>query len=93
MKQWITHVRTVEQSMGNEHKEETRSEKLNLSMKKYLVIIGGCRKGSTIKDEMLTEKRTGGGILPTESNLEKIIGKSLTVNIDEDSILSWDMLE
>lgn len=90
--QWIEHVRIIEESLGSENKMQTRSEKMNATMKKYLVLIGNHKKGDTIKDELLTEKRTGGGILPTEDNIEKIIGKTLAIDIKEESILSWDMI-
>ncbi|MEF8848250.1 MAG: N-acetylneuraminate synthase family protein [Candidatus Thermoplasmatota archaeon] len=93
LKEWINHIRIIEKSLGSEQKFLTCSEKGNLSMKKYLVIGGKHKKGEMIKDEMLTEKRTGRGILPMEENLEKIIGKKLKMDIGQESILTWDMIE
>jgi len=48
-------------------------------------------KGSTIKEEMLTYKRPGTGISPNQ--IEKVIGKKAKTDIQEDEILSYDILE
>ena len=53
--------------------------------------LGKINKGIVITKEMLTYKRPGTGISPTE--IDKIIGKKALVDIEDDTILSFDMFE
>lgn len=48
-------------------------------------------KGTYITEEMLTFKRPGNGISP--SQIADIVGKMARTDIKEDSLLSWGMLE
>ena len=64
-------------------------KKARANARRSVVSKGFIPKGTEITSEMLTYKRPGTGISPTE--VEKIIGKISCKNIDDDTILSWEM--
>ena len=59
--------------------------------RRSLVTVCKVNKGDTITREMLTFKRPGTGISPSE--IENVVGRIAKVNISEDTILQLDMLE
>lgn len=61
-----------------------------LNARRSIVATRNIKKGETITEELITFKRPGTGISPTESH--KVIGKKSTIDIEEDTILQWDML-
>lgn len=91
LKEWMEKVREIEISMGSYKKKITKKEKRNESMRKYLVIAPQ-KAGTVITENMLQTMRTGGGILPINKNLKKIIGKTLKKNIKESKPLTWEMI-
>ena len=92
LKEWIKKIRIMEKTLGNKNKTITDSERKNLSMKK-MIIVKPSKKGTIISHKMLGAKRTGGkGILPLQNNLDKIIGKKLLVNINQETEFSWNLI-
>jgi len=91
LNEWVKSTREISVSLGSYEKKLTNSEKKNLSMRKYVVIIPQ-EKDQIIEEKMLTTMRTGKGILPINENLMKIIGKRLKIKIDKPIPLSWDMI-
>lgn len=65
--------------------------KARSNARRSIVSLGKINKGEVITTEMLTYKRPGTGISPTEIN--NIIGKKAKIDIDDDTILSYDMFE
>ena len=63
-----------------------------MSMKKVLVIKPTV-KGSLIKNSMLIPLRANGKVLPTNTNLKKIIGKKLLKTIYSPSPFTWSMIK
>ncbi|MFR0740824.1 MAG: SAF domain-containing protein [Roseburia sp.] len=58
--------------------------------RRSLVTTCEIAKGTVITREMLTFKRPGTGISP--ERMEEIIGRTLKVDVAEDTILQWSML-
>ena len=48
------------------------------------------KKGEVIKEEYLMAKRPGTGIPPVYTNV--VIGRKVTQDLKEDTILTWDMI-
>ena len=61
-------------------------------MRKILVIKPAI-KGSLITNSMLLSLRANGNVLPTNSNLEKIIGKKLIKTIHSTKPFTWSMIK
>lgn len=59
--------------------------------RRSIVSLGNIKQGTVITKEMLTYKRPGTGISPTEVN--KIIGKRAIKDIEDDTIVSFEMFE
>ena len=89
---FIKKIRILEKSLGNQTKKITNSERKNMSMKKVLVIKPTV-KGSLIKNSMLIPLRANGKVLPTNTNLKKIIGKKLLKTIYSPSPFTWSMIK
>jgi hypothetical protein len=67
------------------------SEKISrLNARRSLVTIRDVKKGETITREMLTFKRPGTGISPSE--IENILGKEILIDIPEDTVLKTKMI-
>ena len=56
-----------------------------------IVSLGKINRGDIVTKEMLTYKRPGTGISPTE--IDKIIGKKSKIDIEDDTILKTEMFE
>lgn len=93
LEEWVNKVRLMEESLGSNKKFITKSEKNNISMKKKIV-ISPAKKGTTLKMDLLNAKRSNTkGILPTEANLKKILGKRLSKDITKERQFSWNMIK
>ena len=57
--------------------------------RRSIVAVGDIAKGMVIKREMLTFKRPGSGISPSE--IETVIGKTAAVDIKDDTIITREM--
>lgn len=89
---FVKNIREVEKTIGSSEKFITEGEKKNLTMRKYLVIAPQ-KEGEIITESMLRTLRTGDGVLPTQKNLQKIIGKKLKKNVDKLSPFDWKMIK
>lgn len=65
--------------------------KARSNARRSIVSLGNIEKGQKIEKSMLTYKRPGTGISPTD--IDKIIGKTAKLDINDDTILSYDMFE
>lgn len=66
-------------------------EKARMNARRSIVSLGKISKGAVIQANMLTSKRPGTGISPTEIN--SVIGKTAKIDIEDDTILNYDMFE
>lgn len=65
--------------------------KARQNARRSIVANGDIQKGQVIQKGMLTYKRPGTGISP--SDIDKIIGKKAIIDIKDDTILKYDMFE
>jgi len=92
LKDWIKKIRIMEQSLGSDIKKITHSELKNLSMRKLLV-IKPASKGTKISLKHLTAMRGKTGILPLQSNIDKILGKKLSRDVKKNQEFSWNLIK
>ncbi len=59
--------------------------------RRSLISAGALPKGSVLSEKNIVCKRPGTGISP--SDIDKATGKTLTRDVDEDCVLTWDMLD
>ncbi len=92
LKEWVKKIRIMEKSMGDKNKNITNSEKENLTMRK-LLLIKPIRRGTIITRKSLSAKRVdGNGVLALQDNLDKIIGKKLLKNVNQERKFSWNLI-
>ena len=83
-------VRIVEASMGDGRKQPNASEANTAAVaRKSLVAARDIHAGATITEDLVAIKRPGSGLPP--SMLPHVVGRSLRVDIDEDTLFSLEM--
>jgi sialic acid synthase SpsE len=93
LKELVAHVRDVEVALGDGRKRgPSEEEAVEMYAKARRSVVAACAipAGTTITRPMLTIKRPGHGIRP--KFVETLVGRVARVEIDEDDILTWDML-
>lgn len=65
--------------------------KARTNARRSIVSLGRIERGATIQKDMLTFKRPGTGISP--SKIDTIVGKKAKIEIEDDTILNYDMFE
>ena len=91
LKQMVNAIRNTENALGLPIKKHTEAEEeMYMLGRRSLVAACFIPKGTIITKEMIAVKRPGYGI-PTEM-MGVIIGRSAKVDIDEDDILTWEMV-
>lgn len=84
-------VRIANAVLGNGVKQPVACELDNLPLiRKSLVAARALAKGTRLTADMLEIKRPEGGIVPAD--LSKILGQTLTADLDEDQPLCWGHL-
>ena len=58
--------------------------------RRSLVLTRDMKAGEIIKKEDIMPKRPGTGIAPIYADI--VIGRSVKMNLQEDTILTWDMI-
>lgn len=87
----VNGVRIVEASLGSGRKEPSDSEaNTALVARKSLVAAQDIPAGSTITGDLIAIKRPGAGLLP--SMLPYVVGRSVRVDIAEDTLITLEML-
>lgn len=89
----VRQVRDVEAAMGDGMKRgPTPEESVEMYAKarRSLVAAVAIPTGTRITRKMLTVKRPGHGIKP--KFVDAVVGRTATVDIDEDEILTWEMV-
>jgi N,N'-diacetyllegionaminate synthase len=88
LKALVRGVRTANVSLGDGVKRPTPCEAPNLDLiRKSIVIVGDQKKGTRLTRQMLDMKRPAGGALPADLN--KIIGRTLAVDVEDDAPVRW----
>jgi sialic acid synthase SpsE len=93
LKELVAHVRDVEAALGDGRKRGPSDEEaVEMYAKARRSVVATCRiaAGTTITREMLTTKRPGHGILP--KFIDALVGRIAAVDIDEDEVLTWEMV-
>jgi N-acetylneuraminate synthase len=85
----VEFIRSIRGSYEIKHLESEAASRQNA--RRSLVSNIDIKAGEVITKEMLTFKRPGTGISPTE--IDTLIGKTAKVDIQEDTILQYDMFE
>jgi N,N'-diacetyllegionaminate synthase len=87
----IKAIRNIELALGSNCKVLTTSESENLHIARRSIHISkNMKKGEVIRELDLSIKRPGSGISPMFLN--KVIGKKLSKDVEEDHLLTWDDL-
>lgn len=89
----VAGIRTAEQAMGDGLKTgpipEESEEMFDLARRSVVAAVP-IPRGTLITREMLTVKRPGWGIRP--KHIELVLGREAKVDIDEDEVLTWEMV-
>jgi N-acetylneuraminate synthase len=89
IKEGLEFIKTIR---GNEQKKCLDSEMISrMNARRSIVVNTNIKAGTIITKEMITFKRPGIGISPSEVN--NVIGKTAKVDINEDTILQYEMLD
>jgi N,N'-diacetyllegionaminate synthase len=87
-KKLITNIRLIEKMMGDGKKICQKSELDNrINARRSITAIKEIKKGTQIKEDMISMKRPATGIEP--KFMKKIIGKITTKNIKADYSINW----
>jgi len=92
LKNMVNAIRNIELAIsGSGIKEPSKSEKPNIIVaRKSIHLKRNLKAGELLKMKDLIMKRPGDGISPMD--YESIIGKTLNVDLEEDSKLTWQVL-
>jgi sialic acid synthase SpsE len=89
----VAGVREAQAALGNGRKEgpspEEREEMYTLG-RRSLIAVMDLAAGTVLERAMITTKRPGWGIPP--KHLDWVLGRPLKVDVEEDEILTWDMV-
>lgn len=87
-----TNIGFLSQINGMKNKQPSIYESSAIrSSRKSIVAVKDIKKGDVITSELLTFKRPGIGIPPYK--IDDVIGKTALVDITEDTLMDFDMLE
>jgi N,N'-diacetyllegionaminate synthase len=92
LKDMVRHIREVETALGDGLKLGPAPEEQEMHQKarRSLVAARAIGKGTVIDRSMIAIKRPGFGIRPKLIDL--LIGRVAKVDIDEDTVLTWDLV-
>ena len=89
----VAGVRDAQVALGDGRKDgpgPEESEEMYRLARRSLIATRDLPEGTVLEPDMLTVKRPGYGIAP--KHLEEVVGRRLTVGVEEDDILTWEML-
>ncbi|MHA1344308.1 MAG: N-acetylneuraminate synthase family protein, partial [Promethearchaeota archaeon] len=92
LKEWVINIRKIEKMLGSYDKFPSDTEKETSKIaRRSVVSLRNLKKGDIIREENITTKRPGTGIPPNQ--FYNIIGKKVSRDISENSIIKWDDIE
>jgi sialic acid synthase SpsE len=89
----VAGIRDAQAALGDGVKDgpgPEESEEMYRLARRSLIVTRDLARGTVLEPEMLTVKRPGYGIAP--KHLDEVIGRKLAVDVEEDDILTWEML-
>ena len=87
----IANFRWIDQILGNEEKTVLDCERIPREQaRRSLVLTRKMKAGEVICKEDLIPKRPGTGISP--KYLDIVLGRTVKMDLEEDTILTWDMI-
>jgi len=89
----VTHIRDTEAALGDGVKRgpsEEESQEMYAKGRRSVVAAVAIPRGTAITAEMLTVKRPGHGVKP--KFLELLVGRLARTDIEEDDVVTWDMV-
>lgn len=90
-KKAIANFKWIDSVLGSAEKTVLECETIpRREARRSLVLVKDLKRGEIIKAEDLMAKRPGTGISPQYSNI--IIGRKVTRDLKEDTVLTWDMI-
>ena len=92
LKEMVRQIRDVEAAMGDGLKlgPSPEEQEMYLKARRSLVAARAIPKGTPIARDMIAIKRPGSGIRP--KFLDLLVGRVAKVDIEEDTVLTWEML-
>ena len=92
LRELVRQVREVEAALGDGRKLGPAPEEAEMHQKarRSLVAARAIPKGARIERDMVTIKRPGYGIKP--KHLDLVVGRIAKLDIEEDTVLTWEML-
>jgi len=92
LKKYFVLNKRIELITGNMKKIAIETENISrLNARRSLVVNQNIKKNTTITLDHLTWKRPASGISPSE--IDKVVGKKTRIDLHEDDLLKWEMLE
>ncbi|MGN0308766.1 MAG: N-acetylneuraminate synthase family protein [Lachnospiraceae bacterium] len=90
-KKAIENFKWIDIVLGNKEKRVLACEEVpRREARRSLVLTRAMKKGEIITKEDLMAKRPGTGISPKFTDI--VIGRAVTCDLEEDTILTWDMI-
>jgi N,N'-diacetyllegionaminate synthase len=89
----VRHIREVEDALGDGIKRGPTAEEakeMYAKARRSVVAARAIPVGTRITREMLTVKRPGFGVKP--KFIEALVGRTASTDIDEDEVITWEML-
>jgi N,N'-diacetyllegionaminate synthase len=93
LREMVAGIREAQAALGDGRKEgpgPEESEEMYRLARRSLIVTRDLPAGTVLEREMITVKRPGFGIAP--KHLELVIGRALKVDVEEDEILTWEMI-
>jgi len=88
----VNNFRLIEKILGQEDKTVFPCEEIpRREARRSLVVIKDMKAGDILKKEDLMAKRPGTGISPNQ--LSVVVGKKLSRDCKEDTVLTWEMVQ
>jgi sialic acid synthase SpsE len=85
-------IREVEAALGDGRKAGPAADEVEMHQKARRSLVAACAipRGTRIEPAMVTVKRPGFGIKP--KYLELVVGRVAKVDIEEDTVLTWELV-
>jgi N,N'-diacetyllegionaminate synthase len=93
LREMVAGIRAAQAALGDGRKDgptpQEREEMYTLG-RRSLIATRDLSAGTVLAPDMITRKRPGFGIAPKD--LDRVLGRALKVDVEEDAVLTWDML-
>jgi N,N'-diacetyllegionaminate synthase len=89
----VAGIRDAQAALGDGRKagpSAAEREEMYTLARRSLIVTRDLPAGTVLDESMITRKRPGYGIPP--KHLELVLGRPLKVDVEEDEILTWDMV-